>query len=83
MNKVGVISRNSFDLGQATWKTYNLFKKKAVDRSGNRSLLLSLFIAFLIVLIASWSLNLLYKASIGSENNWQNRQESLYQLDRG
>lgn len=83
MNKVGVISRNSFDLGQATWKTYNIFKKKAVDRSGNRNLLLSLFIAFLIVLIASWSLNLLYKASIGSKGDWQNRQESLYQLNRG
>ena len=83
MNKVGVISRNSFDLGQATWKTYNLFKKKAVDRSGNRNLLLSLFIAFLIVLIASWSLNLLYKASIGDSSDWHNRQESLYQLDRG
>jgi len=83
MNKVGVISRNSFDLGQATWKTYNLFKKRAVDRSGNRNLLLSLFIAFLIVLIASWSLNLLYKASIGDSSDWQNRQQSLYQLDRG
>ncbi len=83
MNKVGVISRNSFDLGRATWKNYNLFKKKAVNRPGNRSLLLSLFIAFLVVLIASWSLNLLYKASMGGQENWQNREQNLYQLDRG
>lgn len=83
MNKVGVISRNSFDLGQATWKTYNLFKKKAVDRSGNRGLLLSLFIAFLIVLAAAWSLNLLYRAALGNSGNGQNKQEQLFQLDRG
>jgi hypothetical protein len=61
MAKVAAISQNLFVLAQRSWRNKRSPIKKAVERLGDKNLLLSLAIAFFIVILAAQILSLAYQ----------------------
>ncbi|MBI2459530.1 MAG: hypothetical protein HYV53_03185 [Parcubacteria group bacterium] len=54
---------NNFNLGYIGWKYYHTIKKKAVEQEFSWSgLLISLSIAFFIVIISAWLLNFIFNS---------------------
>ncbi len=79
------IQVNSLDFGHISWKSYNLIKKKAMEQefslsaqSGWPGLLLSLSIAFFIVIACAQTLNLVHQSIIEQQKQYQ--QQSNYQI---
>jgi len=50
----------------AGWKTYNIIKKKTMDRPGTMGMVLSLGIAFFVVFLAALFLNWLYRTMLAA-----------------
>ena len=70
------IQANSLDFGHISWKSYNLIKKKAMEQEFSWfGLLLSLSIAFFIVIACAKTLNLVHQSIIK-----QRQQQSNYQI---
>ena len=72
------IQANSLDFGHISWKSYNVIKKKAMEQKLSGSiggLLISLSIAFFIVIVCAQALNLVHQSIIK-----QRQQQSNYQI---
>ena len=73
-----------FVLGRNSSKNTKELKKKAVERVRNNNLLLSLVIAFLIVIVASFLLSFAYRGLAGMESDLlRDNNRGLYMMDRG
>ena len=75
---------NGFDLKHIGWKTYNTVIKKAVEQEfpGNfGGLVISLSIAFFIVIISAYTLNFFHQSlQTANQHNFE-WQEKVYQLE--
>ena len=83
------IQVNSLDFGHISWKSYNLIKKKAMEQefglsaqSGWFGLLLSLSIAFFIVIACAQILNLMHHSIIQTQNSQQQSNYQIYHLEK-
>jgi hypothetical protein len=73
------IQANDLDFRYISWKSYNLVKKKAMEQKFSWSgLLLSLSIAFLIVLISAQGLNLLHQLIVKKHLRAQQKNYQIY-----
>lgn len=76
------IQANSLDFRHISWKSYNLVKKKAMEQGFSWSgLLLSLSIAFFIVLISAQSLNFIHKSIVNKHSQEQQLNYQKYRLE--
>ena len=56
---------NAFDLGRISWRSYNIVKKKAMEQEFSWSgLLLSLSIAFFVVVACAQGLSMIYQSTL-------------------
>lgn len=76
------IKTESFDFNQISWKSYNSIKKKAMEQKFSWSgLLISLFIAFFIVVACAQSLHLAHESILKAQARRQQINDQLYRLD--
>lgn len=65
-----------FKFGLITWRSYNSIKKKAMEQEFSMSgLVLSLSIAFFIVLGSAQALSVTYQGIVAAENSIQQQHE--------
>lgn len=84
MAKVAAISQNFFVLAKKTGRNNFSLNKKAVARLGDKSLLLSLSIAFFIVLAATLFLSLVYRGMAGVDRDLlHNNNRAIYMMEKG
>ncbi len=77
------IQANSLDFGHISWKSYNLIKKKAMEQEFSWfGLLLSLSIAFFIVIACAQILNLMHHSIIQTQNSQQQSNYQIYHLEK-
>lgn len=69
-------------LGHLSWKSYNLVKKKAMEQEFSWSgLVVSLSIAFFIVLASAQGLSLLYQSTVNQQNQERLNDKKIYHLE--
>jgi hypothetical protein len=69
-------------LGHVGWKYYNTIKKKAMEQEFSWSgLIISLVIAFFVVLISAQALNLAYKSISATKNHENFLEQKIYRLE--
>ena len=74
------IQANSFNFERLGWKSYNIIRKKAMEQKFSWSgLVISLSIAFFIVIACAHILNLIHQSIITEQNNQY--QLELYRLE--
>lgn len=76
------IEANSLDFKHIGWKSYNNIIKKAVEQEFSWSgLVVSLSIAFFIVILSAFALNLMYETvSTANKHNYLNT-DNIYHLE--
>ncbi len=84
MAKFAEISQGFFVWNQKACNNKQLLKNKAVKRLCDKNFLLSLFIAFFIVLSAALILNLVYRGldDVGG-NLLRNNNKAIYMMEKG
>lgn len=76
------IGANGLNFGHISWRSYNTIKKKAMEQEFSWSgLLISLFIAFFIVLACAASLNILHQTLADKEHRGSEIKK-IYQLEK-
>jgi len=76
------IRANSLDLKYISWKSYNTIKKKAMEQKFSWSgLLISLSIAFFIVIACAQALSLMHQSIIKTQNYQQQLNNQMYRLE--
>jgi len=77
-------TNNLFNFGYIGWKSYNTIKKKAMEQEFSWSgLIISLSIAFFVIIAASQISNIAYQSYISTKNKNLIKNEKIYQLERG
>ena len=77
------IHADTINLRHISWKSYNLIKKKAMEQKFSWSgLLISLSIAFFVVILFSAMLNIVYQSIIKQQNYGRQEQQLNYQMYR-
>jgi len=72
-NSVTTSKVGSLDFAHTGWKYYNIIKKKAMEQKFSLSgLVVSLSIAFFVVVSTAYSLSLLYKSLVPAVNASEN-----------
>lgn len=72
----------NLSLGYSGWKSYNSIKKKAMEQEFSwTGLILSLAIAFFIVLISAQGLSMLYQASLDEARGNYFSGKKIYRLE--
>ncbi|MFH1661957.1 MAG: hypothetical protein ABIA02_02590 [Candidatus Falkowbacteria bacterium] len=72
----------SFDFNQISWKSYNSIKKKAMEQKFSWSgLLVSLSIAFFIVVACAQGLNLIHESVLKAQARREQINDQLYRLE--
>ena len=73
MNNLSISTLGNLNLEHLGWKYYNSIKKKAMEQEFSWSgLVLSLSIAFFIVIMSAFCLNLVYNSLIHGSNRMMN-----------
>jgi len=73
---------NSLNFGHLSWKSYNLIKKKAMEQEFSWSgLLISLSIAFFIVISCAQALNLIHQSMVRKNHEQQSQYQQIYRLE--
>ncbi len=71
---------NAFDLGRISWRSYNIVKKKAMEQEFSWSgLLLSLSIAFFVVVACAQGLSMIYQSTLAKMD--KARGVKIYRLE--
>ncbi len=84
MAKVAAISQNFFVLTKRAGRNRHIFNQKAVERLGDKGLLLSLSIAFFIVLAATLFLSLVYRGmAVVDKDLLPNNNRAIYMMEKG
>jgi flagellar basal body-associated protein FliL len=74
---------NYFNLEHIGWKYYNTIKKKAVEQEFSWSgLLISLSIAFFIVITSALILNFIFNSIDGARQNRELSNKNIYYLEK-
>lgn len=83
MNNINTVSGTcDFNLYHTGWKYYNSIKKKAMEQEFSWSgLVLSLSIAFFIVISSAFILNSIYQSVSFKQNQSKNRANGLYRVE--
>jgi len=81
MAQTDIISADSFDFKHIGWKYYNQIRKKVMDKSSVSGLVVSLSIAFFIVIFAASFLRVCYLSIEQSGAEQKFIQERIYQLE--
>lgn len=82
MNTIQLSKSNGLEFGQISWRYYHKIKKKAMEQEFSWSgFLVSMSIAFFIVVIASFGLNLMHQ-SVAAAHAKQKSVQNIYQLER-
>lgn len=77
------IHANSANLHYISWQYYNSIKKKAMEQGFSWSgLLVSLSIAFFVVIISAQILNFAHNSIISRQNSEQQLNQQLFRLER-
>ncbi len=77
------IYANSANLPHVSWKYYNSIKKKAMEQEFSWSgLLVSLSIAFFVVVISAQILNFAYQSTVNGSKSKPALNKQLYRIER-
>ncbi len=75
---------NNIDYNFIGWKSYNIIKKKAMEQKFSWSgLLLSLSIAFFVVIISAQALNFFYNSVQSAQRHEYFLKQKVYYLEAG